>query len=291
MKSSKRTRIEKMVKRYPEVSSYLLNSFSRKVYTHADLDKIEELLEEGFFDSEFKEGWYDGAIHFYSNTRGTLRGEFHNLQSSEGVWNGLYHFTALKRAIKVLKLSPYWNLSFKTAYQFWSNPEFECAIDVNRRQINWWANEAMTADLEKFKESIEDIMSSISFRGSRNEFSYKLVENPDELLLGFGIVENGGNAIDDPYLDWSHETMTLEKVEGEVAGFPATIVYLKRDGETVSIGLEDGDGSIRLHSSDKEGGAIETLWHRKGYDKIIWDDNVPEIIIEEEIVEVDEDDL
>lgn len=56
-KTTKLNRIKKMIKRFPEVSSYLLNVYSRKVYTHADLDKIEELLAEGYFNSEFKEGW------------------------------------------------------------------------------------------------------------------------------------------------------------------------------------------------------------------------------------------
>ena len=45
MKSSKRQRIEKMMKRFKFVDSYLLNNYSARVYTLADLDKLEKLLE------------------------------------------------------------------------------------------------------------------------------------------------------------------------------------------------------------------------------------------------------
>ena len=287
-KTTKLARIKKLVKRFPKVSSYLLNVYSRKVYTHADLDIIQELLEEGFFNSEFKEGWYDGAIHLENQQGLVLRGEFYNLQSSKGEWNGLYHFTAIRRALRDLKISPWWHSRYEAAYQFWTNDNFEYIIDIDQRKINWWPNEGVDADLEKFKESIEDVMSTITFRGSRDEFKYELVNNPEELILGFGVIENGNNEIYDPYLDWSSETIELEKVQGEVAGEPATIVYLKRDDVTVSIGVEEGEGEIRLHTSDQKGNAIETLWRRKGYTEIIWDDNVPEIIIEEAVVDENE---
>lgn len=284
-KNTKLNRIKKLVKKYPEVSSYLLNIYSRKVYTHADLDIIEELLREGYFNSEFRDGWYDGAIHFYNGQGPTLRGEFYNLQSYEGKWNGLYHFTAIRRALHDIKLSPFFNGGFESSYQFWANDDFEYVIDVDKRLINWWPHDGHPEDLEKFKESIEDVMSSIIFRGSKNEFSYELVENPDELLIGLDIVNNGNNEIVDPYLSWTPEDMTVEKEKGEVAGEPATILYLKRDGVTVSIGVEEGDGKVRLHTSDGEGGSIAELWNRKGYSEIIWDDNVPEIVIEEAVVE------
>lgn len=206
------------------------------------------------------------------------------------MWNGLYHFTAIRRALRNIKLSPFWNLGFDKAYQFWANPEFSYVIDIDQRNISWWPREGHPADLNKFKESINDVMSSIIFRGSRNDFTYNLVDDSDELLIGFGVVENGNNEIDDPYLDWSKENMEIIKEKGEVAGEPATIVYLKRDDVTISIGVEEGEGEIRLHTSDQKGGSIETLWQRKGYENIIWDDNVPEIIIEEDLVEVDEED-
>ena len=177
------------------------------------------------------------------------------------------------------------------AYEFWANEEYNYVIDVDQRKISWWPNEDHIADLERFKKSIDDVMSSIIFKGSRDEFAYNLVDDSDELLIGFGVVENGNNEIDDPYLSWAPDKMDVEKEQGEVAGKQSTILYLKRDGVTVSIGVEEGEGKVRLHTSDKAGGSIETLWYRKGYSDVLWNDDVPEIVIEEEVVEVDEDEF
>ena len=44
MRSTKRQRIEQLMKKFRYVDTYLLNSFSARVYTHADLDKCEKFL-------------------------------------------------------------------------------------------------------------------------------------------------------------------------------------------------------------------------------------------------------
>lgn len=274
-----------MLKKYPEVSSYMLNRYSRKAYTHADLDILEELLKDGFFECQLK-GFSNGKVQFSNSDGVTLVGEFVNLNRRPNQWNGLYHFTAIRRSLAKVRLSNYHIYRFNGRFQFWGNSEFEYIIDINERRISWWPNnDSIPADLYRFKKSIEDVMSSIMFRESKDEFTYELVKDSDELLIGFGVVDNNNNQIENPYLNWGPETMTLEKEKAEVDGEPATVVYLKRDDVTVSTGVEEVEGEIRLHTSDQKGDAIETLWHRKGYQNIIWDEEVPEIIIEEEIDE------
>lgn len=286
MKSTKLERIKKLVKRFPEVSSYLLNNYSRKVYTHADLDKIEELLNEGFFESQLK-GFSDGEVQFENSDGVILVGDFINLNRRPNQWNGLYHFTAIRRSLANLRLSNYYIHGFNGKYQFYNNPEYHYIIDVTKRLINWWPVNGSPADLNAFKNSIEEILSSVMFRHNKDEFTYELIEDPNELLLGMDIVSTSSDIINEPYLQWSSEKMNIEVEVGEVDGEPSTIINLKRDDKFISRGILKDDG-LHVHHPYENKDAIAELWSRKGYTKIIWDENVPEIIIEEAVVDEDE---
>lgn len=283
-RNTKLARIKEMLKRYPEVSSYMLNKFSRKVYTHADLDRIEELLKEGFFESQLK-GFSNGEVWFENSDGVKLVGGFNNLNRRTNQWNGLYHFTAIRRSLAQLKLSQYHIHGFNGKFQFRNNPEYHYyIIDIERRLINWWPVNGSPADVNHFKNSIEDVMSSIMFRNNQNEFNYELIKNPDELLLGFGVVYTS-DVIKNPYLQWGPETMDLVEEYGEVDGEPVTVIYLKRDDKFISQGILADDG-LHIHHPYDNKDDIAELWYRKGYDDIIWEEEVPEIIIEEEIDEV-----
>lgn len=281
-RNTKLNRIKNLLKKYPETSSYLLNIYSRKVYTHADLDIIEELLNEGFFEAQLK-GFSSGEVQFENSDGVTLVGEFVNLNRRPNQWNGLYHFSAIRRSLAQLKLSQYHIFGFNGKFQFWNNPEYNYIIDVEKRQINWWPVNGSAVDLNNFKNTIEDVMSSIMFRNNKDEFTYKLIENPNELLLGMDVVSTS-DIIKDPYLQWGPETMTLEEEKVEVAGEPATIINLKRGDKYISLGIVEDDG-LHIHHPYDNKDAIAELWHRKGYDNIIWDEEVQEIIVEDEVYE------
>ena len=283
MRSSKKTRIEKMIKKYGEVSPYLLNKFSRKVYTHTDLDTIEELLEEGYFYTSLR-GFSQGEIILEKDHGPSLRGSFKNLERKVGVWNGKYHFNAIKRGLKNLHISQYYHGSFDCKYVFWANPEYEWFIDVDQRRINWWTNNNSPVDLDRFKESIEDVMSSITFRN--DTWEYHFIENPDDLIIGLEVVKLPTN-VDNPYLDWSADQLEVEiSNQTDLDGNEIEKVILRRkDGEDGGYGVSSGiihEGKLQVHEVYQN---ISELWRRAGFPEIVWDGEIEELVIVEEVVE------
>ena len=99
---TKKERIEKMLKKYRYVDSYLLNSYSASVYTHTDLDKLERL-----FKKEVDHVWInhrDGEVVFadadtfiWIGVTKLFRGSFKPLKSKKR--SRKTHFTAIRRAL------------------------------------------------------------------------------------------------------------------------------------------------------------------------------------------------
>ena len=283
MKSSKKTRIEKMIKKYGDTSPYLLNKFSRSVYTHADLDIIEELLQEGYFYVSLR-GFSQGEIVLEKDHGPSLRGSFYNLKRKDSVWNGRYHFNAIRRGLKNLHISQFYHSRFDDKFVFWANPEYEWFIDVDQRRINWWTNNGSPVDLNKFKESIVDVMSTIAFRN--DSWEYHFIQNPDDLIIGLEVVKLPTN-VDDPYLDWSADQLEIEiSNQTDLNGNEITKAILKRkDGEDGGYGVSSGivhEGKLHVHEIYQ---TIGELWRRAGFPEIVWDGEVEELVIVEEVAE------
>lgn len=102
MISTKRERIEKMIKRFKYVDNHLLSKYSARVYTHADLDKLEKLLERevnhvwiNHRDSELIFG--DPDTFIWIGVTKLLKGSFIPLKSKK--MGKLSHYTSIRRAL------------------------------------------------------------------------------------------------------------------------------------------------------------------------------------------------
>ena len=132
MKSSKKERIEKLMKKYKGVSNYLLNSYSARVYTHADLDKLERLLEIGVKEV-YIQGRKEGSLCFYDEEEGNIdiMTDFKNIGFKK--WGGLPHFTSIRRALKtpgVKKSILYYETVWVDEAEFdrWNDKEYPITI-------------------------------------------------------------------------------------------------------------------------------------------------------------------
>ena len=281
MKSTKKTRIEKMLKKYPQVSSYLLNKYSRKVYTHADLDIIETILQDGYFDMSII--YNDKTVRFDTEHGPSLYGVFEYFRSKR--WGGLPHYTSIRRSLRNLTCLKYRHFDFDSRFLFWSNPEFEHVIDIDEKKISFWPNEPVTDDsvgVDHFKETAKEVLSSWPIKNDLHKFSYHLVENPDELMLGFSIVENT-DGIYDPYLDWSSDHLEVKTSEEELLnGDLVTEVRLVRKDESGEHGLSYGyveDGKLHVHDSYEY---MKELWKRAGYPEVVWEEQIREYVFVED---------
>lgn len=284
-KTTKLSRIKGMLKRYPEVSSYLLNKYSRKVYTHADLDILEELLEAGYYNMSII--FNDKIVRFDTDHGPSLYGDFEYLRSKK--WCGKPHYTSIRRSLKNLTCTKYRHYNFDSRFQFWSNPEFEFVIDIDELKISYWPNKpVIDTSIDHFKATAKEVFISWPIKNDLHKFSYQLVANPDELILGLSIVENT-DGIYDPYLDWSSVYLDVVSSEEElINGDTITEVRLRRKDESGEFGLAYGymiDGQLHVHKSYKY---LEELWKRAGYyTEVVWEDYVREY----EFVEDEEDEF
>ena len=279
MKSSKLVRIEKLIRKYPEVSSYLLNRYSRKIYTHSDLDVIESLLENGYHSMSLI--YHDKTVRFDTQYGPSLYGTFEYLNSRR--WCGLPHYTSIRRSLKHITCIKYKHFDFNSRFQFWSNPEFEFVIDIDERRISFWPNKPENNNsVEHFKETAKEVLHSWPIKNDIQKFSYSLVNDPDELILGLSIVEST-DGIYDAYLNWDSSHLIVEHSEEKLAnGDTVTEVRLRRKDESGELGLSYGyveDGELHVHESYQY---LEELWRRAGYDNIIWEDYVREYAFEED---------
>ena len=282
MKKTKLSRIKGMLKRYPVVSSYLLNKYSRKVYTHADLDILEELLEAGYYNMSII--FNDKIVRFDTDHGPSLYGDFEYLRSKK--WCGKPHYTSIRRSLKNLTCVKYNHYDFDSRFLFWSNPEFEFVIDIDEKKISFWSNKPeIDTSIDHFKATAKEVFISWPIKNDLHKFSYQLVENPDELILGLSIVENT-DGIYDPYLDWSSDHLTVksseeECLDGEIV---EEVCLIRKDGDR-EFGLSYGymeDGKLYVHNSYEY---LKELWKRVGYENIVWEDYVREYeFVEDEVI-------
>lgn len=272
-KTTKLNRIKKMVKRYPEVSSYLLNKYSRKVYTHSDLDIIETLLQDGYFNISLI--YHDKTVRFDTQNGPSLYGTFKYLRSKK--WCGKPHYTSIRRSLKNLTCTKFRHYDFNSRLLFWSNPEFEFVIDIDELKISYWSNKPeIDTSVEHFKDTAKEVFISWPIKNDINKFTFNLVDNPDELILGLSIVENT-DGIYDPYLDWGYDHLLVKSSEEELLnGDTVTEVRLIRKDDGGENGLSYGyleDGKLYVHQSYEY---LEELWKRAGYSDIVWEEQIRE---------------
>lgn len=179
-KGSKLRRIEGLLKKYRNVDSYLLNKYSRKIYTHADLDKLEEMFENGIYCMNFEDD--EDFLYFYSEREAYIS-EFQPLNSKR--WGGLPHYTAIRRAINNpnLRLSERGRQPFEERFDFWVNECFEMVFDKELFKVYYYEltdDGVQTATDEDFKNN-EDVKELLSdFKYNKNNFNVERIEDMDD---------------------------------------------------------------------------------------------------------------
>lgn len=164
MKSSKRERIAKMVKKFRYVDSYLLNKYSTRVYTHADLDKIEELLEREvshvYINEDHEEVVFgDADIYVWMEVNKIFRGSYKPLKSKR--WGGKPHYSAIRRAIN--------SSDFRRCFfgdenvKIWANPSFEYIIDEGRDRVFYYSHK--NKNEEAFVASSKKVLNDLDYAG------------------------------------------------------------------------------------------------------------------------------
>ena len=172
MKSSKRERIKKILKRNPGVSPYLLNlKKSVKVYAHADLNKLEQIISEGYKWVSIR----NDLVEFCSD-EGVLYTDANYLNSKK--WGGIPHYTVIRRALnnRALTLAP--NSDERKRFRFWSNPIAEYIIDTYNDNIHYWSHNNAPITHEEFIKSAEEVI--FCFEMTRCGNNFKIYHVPDE---------------------------------------------------------------------------------------------------------------
>lgn len=179
MKSTKRERIKRILKRNPGVSPYLLNlKKSVKVYTHADLDILKKMISEGY---KWVSIWND-LVEFYSE-EGVLFADANHLNSKK--WGGIPHYTVIRRALNSPELTLAPNEQERKRFRFWSNPKAEYVIDTYNDIIYYWSHNNAPITNEEFLESAEEVLFRFEFTRGGNTFQIRhvpAVEKQDKLI-------------------------------------------------------------------------------------------------------------
>ena len=283
MKSSKRQRIEKMVKRFKWVDSYLLNNYSARVYTHADLDKLEKLLER-----EVSHVWInhkDGEVLFanadiyvWCEVTKVFRGSFKPLKSKK--WGGKPHYTSIRRA---LNSSDFRRDFMKKEVKTWANPSFEYLIEEGNNRVYYYSSK--NKNEEAFVASSRKVLNDLDYKGINWELIPVKEKEFDRLLDNERFYHEG--LIDDISIDLSESNLS-EKVVYEdycfelLAGHsdspekPYGKVLTYRNGKRV-------DGEIKFFVRKE---LEKELWSRIGVDVEVDpnfdEEDVKEVIVEEE---------
>lgn len=282
MKSSKRQRIEKMIKKFRYVDSYLLNLYSAKVYTHADLDKLERLFEReishvwiNYRDEEVLFG--DADIYIWGEVEKLFRGSYKPLNSRR--WGGLTHYTSIRRA---LNSSDFRRDFLQRKIKTWANPSFEYIIEEDRNRVFYYSHK--NKDEEAFIASSKKVLNNLDYKG----INWKLIpvdeKEFDRLLDNERFFR--GRIIDDITINLSSENLS-EKVVYEgycfelIAGHsdspekPYGKVLTYRNGKRI-------DGEIKFFVRTE---LEKELWDRIGVDVEVdphFDDEDVKEVIEEE---------
>ena len=207
-KGNKKTRIEKMLKKYRYVDSYLLNKYSARVYTHADLDKLEKLFERevdhvwiNHRDSEVV--FADADTFIWIEVTKLLRGSFRPLKSKK--WGGLAHYNAIRRALNAPDL---YRDFIKNDIKTWANPSFEYIINEGKGRVFYYSSENKTK--EDFVESSKEVLNDPDYIGINWEL-IPVEEKEFERLLDNERFFKGG-LIDDITIDLSEKNLSEKAV-------------------------------------------------------------------------------
>lgn len=225
MRNSKKERIKKFLKRHRDVSPYLLNVFSGSIYSHEDLDKLFELVEdEGYTGVSL----WNGAVTLRGN-RSELEVEARPLRSKK--WGGKPHFTEIKRALRNPELKLFFDPknSDHERFRFYSGPEYEIIVDTFHDDVYFWSNSGAPEEIETFKKETTDVFGS--FEMKRNDWSYVNVapEKRDDLIVLVELILTGNlprttevNSVD------------LDSTELKVEEEKATVFFYNKKGEEIS---------------------------------------------------------
>lgn len=271
-----------MIKKYRYVDSYLLNLYSAKVYTHADLDKLEELLER-----EISHVWInhrDGEVLFanadvyvWCEVDKTFRGSFKPLNSKR--WGGKPHYTSIRRA---LNSSDFRRDFLRKEVKVWSNPSFEYLIEEGSNRVFYYSHK--NKNEEAFIASSKGVLNDLDYKGINWELIPVEEKEFDRLLDNERFFR--GRIIDDITINLSSENLS-EKVVYEgycfelIAGHsdspekPYGKVLTYRNGKRIDVEIKF---FVRTEL-EKE------LWDRIGVDVEVdphFDDEDVKEVIEEE---------
>lgn len=206
---TKRQRIEKMIKKFKWVDSYLLNSFSAGVYTHADLDKIENLLERGvshiYINRRENEVLFgDADMYVWMEVSKIFRASYKALKSKK--WGGIPHYSAIRRALK--------SSNFRRDFlgdekiKSWSNPSFEYIIEEGRNRVFYYSHK--NKNVEAFVASTKEVLNDLDYRGINWELIPVNEKEFDRLLDNERFYHEG--LIDDITINLSSENLSEKKM-------------------------------------------------------------------------------
>ena len=292
MKNTKRQRIEKMMKKFRYADSYLINKFSARVYTHADLDKLEELLKREishvYINRDHKEVVFgDADLYIWIEVSKIFKVSFKPLKSK--MWGGKPHFTAIRRALNSTGFRRYFfgDENIKTC----SNPSFEYIVDEGRDRVFYYSPENKKE--EDFVFSSKEVLNDLDYKGINWEL-IPVDEKEYERLLDNNRFKEGG-LIDNITIDLSSESLSENKIFKAVESVDCFELLSghsdkpdKAYGKVISYryGKEvDGERKYFVHKElEKE------LWKRIGVDVVV-DPNFDDILVEEVVEEEMENEI
>lgn len=286
MKSTKRQRIEKMMKKFRYVDSYLINKFSDRVYTHADLDKLEELLEREvshiYINRDHNEVVFgDADLYIWIEVSKIFKGSFKPLKSKR--WGGKSHYTAIRRALN----SPDFRRCFfgDENIKTWSNPSFEYIIDEGRGRVFYYSPENKSE--EDFISSSKEVLNDLDYKG----INWELIpfdEKEYERLLDNNRFKEA-DIVDDITTDLSPDSLSENKIFEAVESVDCLELSSghsddpeKPYGKVISYRYgKEADGEIKYFVRKE---LEKELWKRIGVDVIV-DPNFDDILVEEVVEE------
>lgn len=289
MKSTKVRRIEKLMKKFSYVDSYLLNKYSARVYTHADLDKLEKLLEREvshvYINNSQKEVLFgDADMYIWMEVSKIFRGSFKPLKSKK--WGGKPHYTAIRR---VLNSSDFRRDFLDKKIKTWSNPSFEYIIEEGSNRVFYYSHK--NKNEEAFVASSQEVLNDLDYVGINWELIPVEEKEFDRLLDNERFFKGG--LIDDITIDLSEKNLSQKKMFEAVESVDCFELLSghsddpnKPYGKVLSYRYgKDVDGEIKyfVHKElEKE------LWNRIGVDVVVnsnFDNITVEEVVEEEIEE------
>ncbi len=197
-----------MLKKFKWVDSYLLNKFSARVYTHADLDKLESLFEREishvYINEAQKEVLFgDADMYIWVEVDKIFRGSFKPLKSKK--WGGKAHYTAIRR---VLNSSDFRRDFLDKKIKTWSNPSFEYIIEEGSNRVFYYSHK--NKNEEAFVASSQEVLNDLDYRGINWELIPVDEKEFDRLLDNERFFKGG--LIDDISIDLSEKNLSQKKM-------------------------------------------------------------------------------